>query len=91
MQTHVARSSFCPVPTVLRERGYRFFFFMADGYEPPHIHVAKEKRAAKFWLDPAEEASNDGMRPQEMREISGIIKAHLPLLRSAWFGRFGRL
>jgi uncharacterized protein DUF4160 len=34
------------VPTVLREKGYRFFFYMADRYEPPHIHVAKQDSAA---------------------------------------------
>jgi Domain of unknown function (DUF4160) len=35
-------------------KSYRFFFYMADRYEPPHIHVAKEDSAAKFWLDPLE-------------------------------------
>jgi hypothetical protein len=79
------------VPTVLRERGYRFFFFMADGFEPPHIHVAKEDRAAKFWLDPVELATNDGMRSHELGEIREIITARLATLRTAWFGRFGRL
>jgi hypothetical protein len=34
------------VPTVLREKGYRFFFYMADRYEPPHIHVAKQDTRA---------------------------------------------
>ena len=79
------------MPTVLRERGYRFFFFMADGYEPPHIHVAKEDRAAKFWIDPVELAMKDGMRSHELSEIREIILAHLVILRAAWFRRFGRL
>jgi hypothetical protein len=42
------------MPTIHRERGYRFFFFMADGYEPPHVHIEKDDNAAKLWLDPLE-------------------------------------
>ena len=40
------------MPTVLRERGYSFFFYMADRFEPPHIHVSKDDKVAKLWLDP---------------------------------------
>ena len=42
------------IPTVLRERGYRFFFYMADRLEPAHIHVERDDSAAKVWLDPLE-------------------------------------
>lgn len=79
------------MPTVLRAKGYRFFFFVADGYEPPHIHVAKENRAAKFWLDPVEVARNEGFRKSELLEIAGILREHLSVLNEAWFARFGRL
>jgi hypothetical protein len=79
------------MPTVLRIKGYRFFFFVADGYEPPHIHVAKEDRAAKVWLDPVEVARNEGFRAHELREIVGIASENLAVLNEAWFGRFGRL
>jgi hypothetical protein len=27
------------MPTVLRVKGYRFFFFSNEGAEPPHIHI----------------------------------------------------
>jgi len=40
------------VPTLLRIRGYRFFFFSMERREPPHIHVAHAGRYAEFWLDP---------------------------------------
>ncbi|MGH7575280.1 MAG: DUF4160 domain-containing protein, partial [Longimicrobiales bacterium] len=40
------------MPTVLREGPYRFFFVSLDGNEPPHVHVQRERRVAKFWLDP---------------------------------------
>jgi hypothetical protein len=79
------------MPTVLRIKGYRFFFFVADGYEPPHIHVAKEDRAAKFWLDPIEVARNEGFRKPELQEVAGIVRENLAVLNEAWFARFGRL
>ena len=40
------------MPTVLRIGPYRFFFYSADGSEPPHIHVEKENKVAKYWLNP---------------------------------------
>src|SRR5712691_3198200 len=40
------------MPTVLRVEAYRFFFVSLDRSEPPHIHVKREKKVAKFWLDP---------------------------------------
>jgi hypothetical protein len=39
------------MPTILRLRGYRFFFFSGEGGEPPHIHVESAENYAKFWLD----------------------------------------
>ncbi|MCK5463385.1 MAG: DUF4160 domain-containing protein, partial [Bacteroidales bacterium] len=40
------------MPTVLRVKGYRFFFFSNEGNEPIHIHVEKAESYVKFWLDP---------------------------------------
>ncbi len=62
---------------------------MADQYEPPHIHVAKQDNAAKFWLDPLELAFNDGFRDHELSEIRRIIESHMDDLRSAWYRSFG--
>lgn len=39
-------------PTVLRSGPYRFFFYASDGGEPRHIHVERNEKVAKFWLDP---------------------------------------
>jgi hypothetical protein len=83
--SHQTRS----MPTVLREKGYRFFFYMADRYEPPHIHVNKQENAAKLWLDPVELAFNDGFREHELAEIVRIVNAHLDELIAAWYKSFG--
>jgi len=79
------------MPTVLRERGYRFFFFMADRYEPPHIHVQKGENEAKLWLDPLDFAYVEGFRRYECTEILRITQEHLSELLRAWYGRFGGL
>ncbi|MBI4007657.1 MAG: DUF4160 domain-containing protein, partial [Planctomycetes bacterium] len=42
------------MPTILRIKGYRFFFFSLEGREPPHIHVEHAGKYAKFWLEPVE-------------------------------------
>jgi len=38
------------VPTILRDGPYRFFFFSNEGFEPPHVHVQRDRAIAKFWL-----------------------------------------
>jgi len=42
------------MPTVFRERGFRFFFYSNEGSprESLHIHVEKGSAEAKFWLEP---------------------------------------
>ena len=40
------------MPTVLRSGPYRLFFYAGDRDEPPHVHVERVDRIAKFWLDP---------------------------------------
>lgn len=77
------------MPTVLREKGYRLFFYMADRYEPPHIHVAKGEDAAKFWLDPLELAFNDGLRAHELSDVRRIITRRMDALIAAWYRCFG--
>jgi Domain of unknown function (DUF4160) len=40
------------MPTVLRNRGYRFYFYSHEPNEPPHIHVDRDRLSAKFWIQP---------------------------------------
>ncbi len=79
------------MPTILRERGCRFFFFMADRYEPPHVHVTKDDNAAKLWLDPLEFAYVEGFRRHECNEILHITEAHLDEFLRLWYQTFGGL
>ena len=36
------------MPTVLRERGYRLFFYADDKTEPRHVHVQRERAQQNF-------------------------------------------
>ena len=40
------------MPTVLRHGPYRFFFYSNEAGEPMHVHVARDRDVAKFWLEP---------------------------------------
>lgn len=61
------------MPTVLRIKGYRFFFFSLEGNEPPHIHVEFAEKVAKFWLDPVNLASSYGFRSYDLTEVRAIV------------------
>ncbi|MBZ5585082.1 MAG: DUF4160 domain-containing protein [Acidobacteriia bacterium] len=77
------------MPTVLRVRGYRFFFFSLEGREPPHIHVANAERYAKFWLEPVMVADVRGFRANEMTEIRQIVTENAQFFLEKWYEYFG--
>jgi hypothetical protein len=62
------------VPTVLRWRGYRFYFFSNEGFEPPHIHVDKEGNSVKFWLAPVRLARNFGFGRSDLNLIEQKVR-----------------
>lgn len=72
------------MPVVLRVKGYKFRFYMADIMEPPHVHVAKSGNQAKFWLQPLKVAREGHFRPIDLREIERIIEDNLEFLLNAW-------
>jgi hypothetical protein len=63
-------------PTVLRVRGYRFYFFSRE--EPrPHVHVQHASGEAKFWLKPRLElAKNYGLTSSRLNTALRIIQEH---------------
>ena len=72
------------MPTVLRIGPYRFFFYAGDRDEPPHIHVEREDKIAKFWLDPLRLQQSSGFSRAEMRRIQRIVEDHHSRLVEAW-------
>jgi hypothetical protein len=76
------------VPTVLRVDGHRFFFYSNEGNEPPHIHVQKAEKYAKFWLQPIQAEEVIGYTSKELHRVQDIINEHLELLLEAWYEHF---
>ena len=76
-------------PTVLRIRGYRFYFFSRE--EPrPHVHVQHASGEAKFWLEPQVQLAADyGLGPTRINAARKIIEEHVNDIRSAWAKHFG--
>ena len=77
-------------PTVLRVRGYRFYFFSRE--EPrAHVHVQHADGEAKIWIEPAVELdANYGLKPKQITEVEKLVEEHLNEIRSAWAKHFRR-
>jgi hypothetical protein len=71
------------MPSILRIRGYRFFFYINDHY-PPHIHVEKERCTAKFFLQNAELVKSKRFHASELSEIRNIILENIELFNTKW-------
>ncbi|MFQ5805215.1 MAG: DUF4160 domain-containing protein [Phycisphaerae bacterium] len=67
------------MPTVLRTRGYRFFFFSSDWREPAHVHVEKGDSYAKFWLEPVALARPRGFLSHELTELARLASENRAL------------
>jgi hypothetical protein len=75
-------------PTVLQRGPYRFFFFSSDRGEPPHVHVTRDRRTAKFWLQPVRVDYNLGFAPNELNKVSALVVEHEAELLKAWHDYF---
>jgi hypothetical protein len=78
------------MPTVLRMRSYRFFFVSLDRSEPPHIHVRRENKVAKFWLEPVALERAGGFSRAELNVILKLVDEHREPLMRSWYEFFGR-
>ena len=77
------------MPTVLRSGPYRLFFYAGDRDEPPHVHVERDDRFAKFWLDPIRLQRSGGFPRVELAQIENLVSDHRVELMEAWNEYFG--
>ena len=77
------------MPTVLRWRGYRFYFYSADGVEPMHIHIRKDENEAKFWLTPVSLANSYGFSDNDLKELEKKVYTARKDFIDAWVTYFG--
>lgn len=79
------------MPTILREDGYRFFFYSDEGNprEPPHIHVRQGWNEAKFWLYPSVSlVYNEGYDARTLNRLQKLVEIHRDELERAWHEYF---
>ncbi len=72
-------------PTLLREGPYRIYMYSYDCQEPWHVHVDRENKSAKFWLNPVVTlAENYGYSRAALRRIERLLQKHTRLLQEKW-------
>jgi hypothetical protein len=78
------------MPTVKNISGpYRFFFYSFDCSEPMHVHVERDNRTCKFWLNPIALSKNNRFSPRELSRIRKMILANLTIITEAWYEHCG--
>ena len=76
------------MPTILRRGPYRFFFYAGDRDEPVHIHIERDDKVAKFWLEPIRLHTSGGFSRAEIGRIQGLVRLHANELMEAWHAYF---
>lgn len=77
------------MPTLLREAGWRVYFYSHEPNEPPHVHADRGGGSAKIWLTPVRVASSLGLSSHDLADILRLIRRHSDDLVEAWYGYFG--
>ncbi|MGB3494744.1 MAG: DUF4160 domain-containing protein [Elainellaceae cyanobacterium] len=72
------------MPTFLRIGPDRFFCYAGDRDEPPHIHIERDNRQAKFWLEPIRLQDNRGFNRPEINRIQKLVEEHQKELILGW-------
>ena len=78
------------MPTVLRIGPYRFFFYVGDRDEPPHVHIERDDKIAKVWLDPIRLQRSGGFSRREIDRLQKLLRANHAKLLEAWNDYFDR-
>lgn len=80
------------LPTILRVRNLRFFFFLNE-HDPPHVHVTigtgVEYPHAKVLLETFEVKSVRGFSRSDMAKILEVVETFQEPLLDAWEAYFG--
>jgi len=72
------------MPSILRVGPYRFFFYAGDGSEPRHVHVGRDKKVAKVWLDPVRLQESGGFTRTEINRIVSLVREHEREFLRSW-------
>ena len=72
------------LPTVLKEFGYRFFFYSNEGLEPPHIHITGKGGEMKVWIPEMVVEFSYRLSPSEQRKIMTLVRDKVDMLLEKW-------
>jgi len=72
------------MPTIFIQNGFRVSFYSYDLAERIHVHVFKDRRECKVWLDDLSLAFNRGFRTHEIAEIRRIIAERRAEIVERW-------
>ncbi len=76
------------MPTILRQDGFRFYFFSNENQEPPHVHIDKNNCTMKIWLHDNTIACTIGYNTKEINKLIKITSKNNLLLERAWHEHF---
>ncbi len=75
------------MPTVLRTGPYRFYFYAGDRDD---VHVERDDKVAKFWLDPVRLQRSGGFGSNEINRMQRLVDEHREELMRNWNEYFSR-
>ncbi len=76
------------MPTLLRWKGWRFFFFAGDEGEPPHVHVVKGEAEVKIWLHDVTVAKQKRISARDINRLLSKTREERSAFLEAWNGYF---
>lgn len=54
-----------------------------------HVHVARDRKTAKFWLAPVRVEYNHGFTRVEVAKVAALVHANEAAIQRAWNEYFG--
>jgi hypothetical protein len=77
------------LPRVFEWKGWRFEFYSLDRFEPPHIHIRKDRKETKIWLERLAVARNKRCTEKELNELLDVVRDHQQAFLEKWHEHFG--
>lgn len=72
------------MPTILLDGPYRFFFYAGDRVKLPHVHIERDDKLAKFWLDPVRLQDNWGFSRTEINRLGKLVEENQEYFLRRW-------
>lgn len=77
------------MPKVFEWRGWRFEFYSLDRDESPHVHIRKDRKETKIWLNSLNVARNKRCTEKELSDLLRIVGENQQEFLEKWHEHFG--